>query len=172
MNKSLYILSISVALISGCGKNNFFANNEENLAKYRTTPITKTDIVRTVEATGTVTPRNSSNGIPVGAQVNGKLIKLFVDYNSIVTNGQVVALIDPLVYEANYKSAVARQKVNEANVDVATANLASREAELVMAEKTYARKKGLVEKAMAPVADLDSATESLAKAKAAVALKK
>jgi HlyD family secretion protein len=168
MNKSLYILSISVALISGCGKNNFFANNEENLAKYRTTPITKTDIVRTVEATGTVTPRNSSNGIPVGAQVNGKLIKLFVDYNSIVTNGQVVALIDPLVYEANYKSAVARQKVNEANVDVATANLASREAELVMAEKTYARKKGLVEKAMAPVADLDSATESLAKAKAAV----
>ncbi len=136
--------------------------------RYRTAPIAKTDIVKTVEATGTITPRNTSKGIPVGAQVNGKLIKLFVDYNSTVTNGQVVALIDPLVYDANYKSAVARLHVNQANVKVSEANLKSRRAELVLAKKTHERKKALVEKNMASQADFDSAEEALARAEAAV----
>ena len=136
--------------------------------KYRFAPIPRADVVRTVEATGTVTPRNTSSGIPVGAQVNGKVIKLFVDYNSVVTNGQVVALIDPLVYEATYKSAVAQLHVNEANVRVREAAIKTAEAELVLAEKTYARKKALAEKSMAPVAELDSAEEALASSRAAV----
>ena len=136
--------------------------------KYRFAPISRADVVRTVEATGTVTPRNTSSGIPVGAQVNGKVIKLFVDYNSTVTNGQVVALIDPLVYEATYKSAVAQLHVNQANVEVRKATVKSCEAELTLAEKTYSRKKALAEKAMAPVAELDTATEALAKAKASL----
>ena len=126
---------------------------------YRFAPITRADVVRTVEATGTVTPRNTSNGIPVGAQVNGKVIKLFVDYNSIVTNGQVVALIDPLVYEATYKSAVAQLHSNQATVKI-------REAALTLAEKTFARKQALVEKNLAPVAELDAATETRDSARA------
>ena len=135
---------------------------------YRLAPIVKMDITRTVEATGSVTPRNSSSGIPVGAQVNGKIIKLFVDYNSTVTNGQVVALIDPLVYEANYKSAVAQLHVNEANVEVRKAAITSAEAEMVNAQKIYDRKKNLVDRNNAPVADLDNATEALERAKASV----
>lgn len=135
---------------------------------YRTAQITRTDIVRTVEATGTVTPRNSPSGIPVGAQVNGKIIKLLADYNSTVTNGQVVALIDPLVYEANHKSALARLHVNRANVSVCEANIRSREAELALAEKTQKRKRALVDKKLAPQADLDTAEETLAKARAAL----
>ena len=83
-----------------------------------------------------------------------------------MTNGQIVALIDPLVYEANYKSAVARLHVNHANVEVSEATLRSREAELALAEKTYNRKKSLVEKNLAPIAELDSAVEALEKAKA------
>ena len=136
--------------------------------QYRFAPITRADVVRTVEATGTVTPRNTKEGIPVGAQVNGRIIKLFVDYNSPVTNGQVVALIDPLVYEANYKSAVAQLHENEANVKVCEATVASSQAALVLAEKTYSRKKSLAEKSMAPVADLDAAEEALARAKASL----
>ena len=136
--------------------------------KYRFATVKRTDVVRTVEATGTVTPRNTTEGIPVGAQVNGRIVKLFVDYNSTVTNGQVVALIDPLVYEATYKSAVAQLHVNEANVGVRIAAVKSCEAELVLAEKTFARKKALTEKAMAPVAELDSAEETLAKARASL----
>ena len=155
----------ALAAVAGCGE----AKNPIGGTKgpsFRTAPIVRSDIVRTVEATGTVTPRNTSSGIPVGAQVNGKVIRLFVDYNSTVTNGQIVALIDPLVYDATYKSAVAQLHVNRANVEVRRAAIRTCEAELVLAEKTYVRKKALAEKSMASVADLDSAVETLEKAKA------
>jgi len=161
-----FVFAVALLAAAGCGENAPLA--QKKAPSYRLAPITRTDVVRTVEATGTVTPRNSPSGIPVGAQVNGRLIKLFVDYNSVVTNGQVVALIDPLVYEANYKSAVARLHVSRANVEVGEATVRSREAELELAEKTYARKKQLVEKSLAPVAELDTAEEALSKAKASL----
>ena len=166
MRKFLGIFALA-ALVAGCGESMPMTAKKKG-PEFRTAPIARTDVVRTVEATGTVTPRNSPSGIPVGAQVNGRLIKLFVDYNSVVTNGQVVALIDPLVYEANYKSSVARLHVNQANVEVSEASVRSRQAELELAEKTYARKKALTEKNLAPVAELDSAEEALAKAKASL----
>lgn len=109
MNNPSMILGAAVLLaVAGCGE----MKRGEKAPVFRFAPITRSDVVRTVEATGTVTPRKAKNGIPVGAQVNGKIIKLFVDYNSVVTNGQVVALIDPQVYSANYKSAVAQLHVN------------------------------------------------------------
>ena len=137
-------------------------------ADFRTAPVHRMDVIRTVSATGTVTPRNTASGIPVGAQVNGKLIKLYVDYNDVVTNGQIVALIDPLVYEATYKSAVARLHVDQASVQVSQCTVRQREAELTLAKKTFDRKRQLVGKAMAPVADLDTATEAYEKAQASL----
>ncbi len=134
-----------LAAIAGCSEQ--FAKKEG--PKYRLAPIAKTDIVKTVEATGTVAPIKK---VEVGAQVNGKIIKLFVDYNSLVTNGQVVALIDPQVYDAQYKSALAQLHANEANVKKC-------EAALKLAEKTLARKEALSKKQLASVADYDSALE-------------
>jgi HlyD family secretion protein len=90
--------------------------------------------------------------VEVGAQVNGRIIKLFVDFNSHVTNGQIVALIDPQVYDAQYKSALAQLHANEANVMKC-------EAALVLAEKTLVRKESLSKKQLASVADYDSALE-------------
>jgi len=152
---------------AGCGENASPGGGGKG-PSFRLAPIARTDVVHTVEATGTVTPRNSPNGIPVGAQVNGRIVKMLADYNSVVTNGQVVALIDPQVYEANYKSAVARLHACQANVEVGEASVHSREAELALAEKTYARKKQLAEKSLAPVAELDGAEEALLKARAAL----
>ena len=160
------IASVALAALAaaGCGD----IKKGDKSPEFRFAPIERSDVVRTVEATGTVTPRKAKNGIPVGAQVNGKIIKLFVDYNSVVTNGQVVALIDPQVYEANYKSAVAQLHVNQANVEVRQAAVKSCEAELTLAEKTHKRKASLVEKGMTPVAELDSALEALLKARASL----
>lgn len=142
-----------------------FGAPKEKAPVYKTAPISRTDIVSTVEATGTVTPIKK---VEVGAQVNGKIVKLYVDYNSVVTNGQVVAEIDPLVYRANYDSAVAQLHQNEANVML-------REATLAYAEKTLARKQKLRESMSCSEADLDSAIEArdsavaqLAAAKASV----
>ena len=145
------VLGASVVCLVGCSKGPMA---KAKGPQYRFAPITRADVVRTVEATGRVTPRNTSKGIPVGAQVNGKVIKLFVDYNSTVTNGQVVALIDPLVYEATYKSAVAQ--------------LHSNQAKLVLAEKTLVRKQNLFSKQMCSEADLDQAIETRDTMKAAV----
>lgn len=143
---------LALGLMAGCGDANSLAKGDKATA-YRKAQITRTDIVRTVEATGTVTPRNSPNGIPVGAQVNGKIIRLLADYNSPVTNGQVVALIDPQVYDATYRSSVAQLHVNEAKVKQA-------EATLTLAEKTLLRKQKLRERDMCSEADLDLAIES------------
>ena len=140
-----FFVAAVLAAIAGCGEQ--FAKKEG--PKYRFAPITRTDIVKTVEATGTVAPIKK---VEVGAQVNGKIIKLFADYNSLVTNGQVVALIDPQVYEAQYKSALAQLHANEANVKKC-------EAALKLAEKTLARKEALSKKQLASVADYDSALE-------------
>ena len=167
MKNAVVFAAAGLMLLAGCGDKVPLAAKKKG-PSYRLAPIARTDVVRTVEATGTVTPRNSPSGIPVGAQVNGRLIKLFVDYNSVVTNGQVVALIDPLVYEANYKSAVARLHVSRANVEVGEASVKSREAELALAEKTYSRKRQLVDKALAPIAELDSAEQALATAAASL----
>ena len=147
----LEIAAVAIAaMVAGCGEQSKLGGKEA--PKYRFAPITRTDIVRTVEATGTVQPRNTKTGIPVGAQVNGRIIKLFVDYNSVVTNGQIVALIDPLVYEASYKNAIGSLHANQANVK-------QREAALVLAEKTHARKLQLFEKKLCSEADYDEAHE-------------
>ena len=164
MKKCLKWIIISAVLAgAGYGIYVWTSSGKKDEFTYRTVKVVKSDIVRTVRATGTITPRNSSNGIPVGAQVNGKIIKLFVDYNSAVTNGQVVALIDPRVYDASYKIALAQLHVNEANVLNRKASLRSAEAELVLAKKTYERKKALYESGAGPLVELDTATEALAK---------
>ena len=131
---------------------------EAQTVRYRTAPVVRSDIVRTVDATGKIQPIKE---VEVGAQVNGKIVKLLVDYNSVVTNGQVVALIDPLVYEANYRSALGELHANEANVKKC-------EAQLALAEKTLARKKKLVDKEMSPVADYDAALEARDTARASL----
>ncbi len=146
-----FLLSTVLALaLAGCSDGRKGGRSE----KYRFATVRRADVVTTVEATGTVTPRNTTNGIPVGAQVNGKVIKLFVDYNSTVTNGQIVALIDPLVYESGYKSALAQ--------------LHSNQARLAFAEKTLVRKQNLFEHEMCSEADLDQALEARDTYRAAV----
>ena len=143
------ILSLLIVL-AGCGESSPLAKPKG--PKYRFAPISRTDIVRTVEATGTVQPRNTPNGIPVGAQVNGRIIKMFVDYNSVVTNGQVVALIDPLVYEATYKNALGQLHSSQAAVK-------QREAQVELARKTYERKRTLFAQKLCSEADYDAAYE-------------
>ena len=167
--KFLLKLIVWLAVLGGAGYGvyRYMESKKESAAvvSYRTAKLVRTDVARTVEATGTVQPIKK---VEVGAQVNGRIVKLFVDYNSVVTNRQVVALIDPQVYEANYKSSLGELHSNEANVKKC-------EAQLVLAEKTLKRKQELVKKDMAPVADYDNALEardtaiaSLAAARASV----
>ena len=75
---SAWCLALGVLVVVGCSEGPMA---KDKGPKYRFAPVSRADVVRTVEATGTVTPRNTAEGIPVAAQVNGRIVKLFVDYN-------------------------------------------------------------------------------------------
>ena len=114
---------------------------------YRTALVERGDVVQTVRATGVVQPIRL---IQVGTQVNGPIRKLNVDYNDRVRAGDVVAQIDPAVYQAH----LARDKANlvqsEANVEETTARLAQ-------ADKDLVRSRELAKRDMLPQSDLDAA---------------
>jgi HlyD family secretion protein len=64
----------------------------------QTAEITKRDMIQTVEASGTINPVQSVN---IGSQVSGRINKIYVDYNSHVTKGQLLAEIDPALFQAS-----------------------------------------------------------------------
>ena len=89
-------------------------------------------------ATGTVTPVKL---VQVGTQVNGPVQKLYVDFNDHVTNDQLVAQIDPAVYQASAAQ-------SQANLAQSVASLESAKAKLVQADNDLARDKELAKRGM------------------------
>src|SRR6476660_8772232 len=79
---------------------------------YQTAPVSRGPITQAVTATGTLNPVQN---VQVGSQVSGNIQKLFVDFNSAVKAGQVIAQIDPVVFQAT---------VNQADGDLASARAA------------------------------------------------
>jgi HlyD family secretion protein len=99
-----------------------------NEAKYITAPVTRGTVIASVEATGTINPLTT---VPVGSYVSGTMQYIFADFNTRVHEGQVLAQIDPAVYEArvieargNLAKAEANLRTEEAAVKKATADLA------------------------------------------------
>src|SRR5579883_1514523 len=99
--------------------------------QYRTGALAKRDIVGKVSATGTLSALVT---VQVGTQVTGRIQKLFVDFNSKVTQGQVVAKIDPQIYQANADQA-------QANYMAAQAALAKAQSDAHIAELQFNRTK-------------------------------
>ncbi len=93
---------------------------------YETVKVEKGSIVKIVLSTGTVNPVTL---VKVGSQISGEIKNIYVDYNSPVKKNQVIARIDPSLYEAEGKKA-------EADYESAKASMKKAEAELC-----YARKK-------------------------------
>ena len=83
---------------------------------YRTAKVKRDTLVQDIRATGTI---QTIKEVEVGTQVNGRILQLYVDFNSAVTTNQIVALIDPAVYEANHAKDCAQLKSNQANVELA-----------------------------------------------------
>ena len=121
---------------------------------FQTAPVTKGPITQAVTATGTLNPVQN---VQVGSQVSGNIQKLFVDFNSIVKAGDVIAQIDPVVFQAN---------VNQAEGDLANARAA-----LELARLNAARTQALVAKQNSAQSDLDHATATLHQAEANVKIK-
>lgn len=96
-----------------------FRNRSRDVADFVTKRLEKGAIVETVTATGTITPISN---IDVGTQVSGRIQEIFVDYNSQVQKGQLLALIDPSSFESNVAKEKANLEVAKAQVLVAKAS--------------------------------------------------
>jgi HlyD family secretion protein len=123
-------------------------------ANYQTAIVTRGAITQAVTATGTLNPVVN---VQVGSQVSGNIAKLFVDFNSQVKAGQVVAQIDPALFQAT--------------VTQAEGDLANAQAALELAKLNATRTQELFAEKTSSKADLDQAVANLHQAEANVKIK-
>src|SRR5213593_1499291 len=123
-------------------------------ANYQTATITRGPITQAVTATGTLNPVVN---VQVGSQVSGNIAKLFADFNSQVKAGQVVAQIDPALFQAT--------------VTQAEGDLANAQAALELAKLNATRTKELFAKKTSSQADVDQAMANLHQAEANAKIK-
>src|SRR2546430_70149 len=123
-------------------------------ANYQTATVTRGAITQAVTATGTLNPVVN---VQVGSQVSGNITKLFVDFNSQVKAGQVVAQIDPALFQAT--------------VTQAEGDLANAQAALELARVNAKRTQDLFARKTSSQADLDQAMANLHQAEANVKIK-
>jgi len=116
-------------------------------ARYVTTTPSTGDVAEKVQATGAVQPVLQIN---VGSQVNGRVAKVYVDFNSIVKKGDLLCEIDPIQYGAQVTQASAQVSAQRAQVESAKANATA-------ARVTYERTRRLFEQNLAAKGELDTA---------------
>ena len=105
-------------------------------ARYFTVKIDRGAIRDVVDLTGTV---NAVKTVLVGSQVSGTISKLNVDFNSRVHTGQVIALIDPALFQGALDQTKADLESAKANLIAAVANREKTEATLVCRSRAAAR---------------------------------
>jgi HlyD family secretion protein len=136
----------AAAILIGIGLWRWFSAAPPPL-QYKTAIVDRGPVAAMVTATGTVNPVVS---VQVGSQVTGKIKELYVDFNSVVTKGQLVAQIDPALFEARVVSARASLKTARGNLAKAEAQLAQRTLELKRMDTLRAQQ-------FVPQSDLDLA---------------
>ena len=125
----------------------FFLNKKVKRVKYETMPVKRCTITQVVEASGTINPVNL---VSVGSTVSGLIKEIYVDFNSEVKKGQILAQIDPANFQASVDQATAQ-------INNAEANLAKLNAVTEMSRKTYTRYKNLYAKNFIAKSELDQA---------------
>src|SRR5438552_3234500 len=121
---------------------------------YQIATVTRGPITQAVTATGTLNPVVN---VQVGSQVSGNILKLFADFNSQVKAGQIVAQIDPALFQAT--------------VTQAEGDLANAQAALELAKLNATRTQELFARKTSSQADLDQAIANLHQAEANVKIK-
>lgn len=132
----LIVISIMVCILLK-GKKTFYETDE----------LKKCTISQTVEASGTINPVNT---VSVGSTVSGLIKEIYVDFNSVVKKGQVLAQIDPAIFEATVKQ-------QQAAIVNAQANLAKLQANADYSRKTFNRYQNLYKRNFISKSDLDQA---------------
>jgi HlyD family secretion protein len=155
MKKILLIGVISFCILAAAG---YFLFLKKTPPIYKTAKVERGSIVATVSATGTL---NAVTTVQVGTQVSGTIQKLFVDYNSQVTKGQVIAQIDPAIFTSQVEQ-------SQGNYQSAMANLSKLKATALDASRTLTRNRQLLKEGIVSQADFDTAETNYQEAKEAI----
>lgn len=152
MNKKKTLVIVAVAAIAALAVWILSGGKKEEKITFDTAAVAPANIMNSITATGTIEPVTS---VTVGTQVSGIVSKLFVDYNSVVKKGQVIAELD----KTNLMS-----QLNTAKTQLATA-----QSQLNYQTANYKRYKTLFEKGLVAADDFDNAKLSYTQAKEQVA---
>ena len=155
----LAILLIAVALFTA------FQIRSKAPVEYYTAKVESGEINQIVEATGTI---NAVTTVQVGSQVSGSISRLYVDFNSHVRKGQLIAQIDPALFEGALAQAKADLENARANLAVAVANTAKAKASEVQMRADYERNQGLGKQGVVSQQALDVAKANAESATAQV----
>ena len=146
---------LAVALIAAmAGGYIYYRHKHTATMSFKTETVARGEIIATVTATGILNPVVN---VTVGSQVSGRISKLYVDFNSPVTNGQLLAEIDPSTYQA---------AVEQASADLANAN-----ANLELQRIQFTRGAELFSSKLISSSDYDTAFATLHEAEAMVKIK-
>jgi HlyD family secretion protein len=152
MKRSLPWIIVGLIVIVGSvfGVRKYLASRTP-VIQYDTVKIERGAVVSRVTATGTLSALVT---VQVGSQVSGRIKALFADFNSTVTKGQLLAKIDPQMFQASMAQA-------HANLTAARGNLARAEAQAANTKIQYERSQQLFEKNLIAQADLDTARAAM-----------
>ena len=154
MIKKIVVAVVLIGVLAAGGFALF--KNRGNGPQFRTEKVTRGDLRAAVTATGTV---SAVTTVLVGTQVSGTVKELFVDFNTPVKKGQLLAQIDPALSEARVAQA-------KANLQAAEANVQKAEVALQDAVRTLERNRTLFAKNYIARSDLDTAETSQLSAQA------
>src|SRR5512140_1074160 len=161
-SKKLWAVLIVVALGVGGAGLLLKRRSAKPQVLWETTAVDRGRIVARVTATGTLSALVT---VQVGSQVSGRVQQLLVDFNSPVKKGQLIAKIDPQLFQASLEQA-------RANFAAAQGSLEKAKVQAAQAEIDFKRQASLAERKLVAQADFDVARTNLAAAKAQVAVGK
>jgi HlyD family secretion protein len=151
----IIVIIISCSLIAG---GIYFLFGKKQKPSFTTGRVERGAIVATVSSTGTL---NAVTTVQVGTQVSGTIQKLFVDYNSLVKKGQIIAQIDPSIFNSQVEQ-------SQGNYQSAVANLSKLKAVALDAGRTLERNRQLLKEGIVSQGDFDAAETKYKEASAAV----
>jgi HlyD family secretion protein len=135
-HKKIVVLGV-IALV-GLFSVGMMMRARSNDPRYLTATVKRGEITAVVQATGTINPLTT---VPVGSYVSGTVQYVFADFNSRVHAGQVLAQLDPAIYEAQLIQARGNLATAEANVNNLRASLGGQEAVIESNQANVARLK-------------------------------
>ena len=146
--KKTILIGAAIVVVAGAAVWAFAGGKKKQEVKYDTATVSRQDISNFVTATGTIEPVTE---VEVGTQVSGIIDKIYVDYNTVVKQGQLIAEMDKVTLESDLASA-------QASYDGA-------QAEFEYQESLYRRNKGLHDKQLISDTDYEQSLYDYRRAK-------